>query len=169
VITDVAPPVEADEPTARRPRRWRLIALGVALALVIAGVTAHAVWPERKADIRDGTTLVSLDGLAADHGIKVTLIAVSASGGMIDFRFQVIDPSKANVVMHDQSLYPKFIVEDTGETLLMRTLVHHHIADLVAGRTYFFLLANANNAVHAGTQLTLVMGNDRVEHIAAQG
>jgi hypothetical protein len=169
VITDVAPPVEVDEPSARRPRRWRLIALALAVVLVIGGVTAYALWPDRPADVRDGTTLVSLDGLAADHGIKVTLVAVSASGGLIDFRFQVVDPNKANLVMHDLSLYPKLIVEDTGETLLMRTLPHHHIADLVAGRTYFFLLANANNAVHAGTKLTLVMGTDRVEHITAQG
>lgn len=155
-------------PKEQRFRRRRQVAVLGVVALLVAGCLAWTWWPERKADIRAGTTLVTTQGMAARYGIKVTLIAVTAAGGLIDFRYQVVDPDKANAVIHDINLYPKLVVEKTGATLALRSLPHSHGAKLELGGTYFFMFANAHNAIHAGSLLTMVIGGARLEHIKAQ-
>jgi hypothetical protein len=157
-------------PPAKRSRR-RLVAAGlVGLVVLAGGVSAKPLlWADRKADIRDGTTLVTADGMAARHGIAVAMIGVTAAGGLIDFRYQVVDPDKATPVVHDLNLFPKLIAEDTGATLVMRSLPHNHKAELQLGGTYFFLLPNAANALHKGSRVTLVIGDARIEHIVVKG
>jgi hypothetical protein len=168
MITQTRPEVRPDPPR-ERPRRSRLVVIGLVALLLIGAVGARAWWSHRKADIRAGTTLVDAQGMAALYGIDIKLIAVTAAGGLIDFRYQVTDPDKANAIIHDLNLFPKLIVEDTGETLALRSLPHSHKAMLELGGSYFFLLPNAHNAVHPGTLLTLVIGDARLEHYVVQG
>jgi hypothetical protein len=172
VITDTLPAVNPEPeaaPAAPSVRRRRLIVLGVVLALIVGSVAARAWWPDRGEDVRSGTTLVDAEGMADRYGIDVTLVAVSAAGGMIDFRYQVVDPEKADGVLHDDTLLPILVREDTGETLILSSPPHHHATVLELGATYFFLFANAHNAIHDGTLVTLVLGDVRLEHIVAQG
>ena len=107
--------------------------------------------------------------MAARYGIDVTLVAVTAAGGLIELRYQVVDPDKADRVVHDRALAPALVVEGTGQTLVMAAPPHHHGAELQLGGTYFFLMANARNAIHRGDEVTLVIGDARLEHITAQG
>ena len=144
------------------------LSLVALVVLLVGGVSGKALWPDRKADIRDGTTLVTANGMAARYGINVTLIGVTAGGGLIDFRYQVVDPDKANPIIHDLDLFPKLIVEGTGATIGIRSLPHNHKRELQLGGTYFFLLPNANNAIHRGSRVTLVIGDARLEHIVAK-
>jgi hypothetical protein len=148
--------------------RSRLVAAGLAAALAAAGGLAFALGPDPGHDVRDGTTAVSARGLAARYGIDVKLLAVTAAGGLIDLRYQVVDPDKANPVVHDPGLFPRLIVERTGVTIGIRSLPHHHKTELQLGGTYYFLLANANNAIRKGERVTLVMGDARLEHLVAQ-
>jgi hypothetical protein len=167
MILDVQPEVQPDPPR-QRSRRTKAIALVLIALLILGGFGARAWWYSHQADVRDGTTLVNADGMAARYGINITLVAVSAAGGLIDFRYQVVDPDKANAVIHDLDLYPKIVVEKTGETLVMRTLPHMHGKTLELGGNYFFLLPNAHNAIKPGSLLTLVIGDARIEHVVAQ-
>lgn len=167
MITDTLPVVDT-EPAPKRHRRRRWVAAALVALLLIGGGAARAWWPEQKADVRAGTTLVTAEGMAARYGIKVDLIGVTASGGLIEFRYQVVDPDKADRMIHDLKLRPIIVVEDTGATLVIST-PHVHGANFQLGGTYFFLLANARNAIHHGSRVTLVMGDARVEHIVAQG
>ncbi|MDJ0350526.1 hypothetical protein [Cryobacterium sp. PH29-G1] len=151
----------------KRPRRGRLVAIGVVALLLLGAGAARAWWPEQKTDVRAGTTLVTAEGMAARYGIDVNLIGVTAAGGLIEFRYQVVDPDKANQMMQDTTLLPVVVVEDTGATMVIPR--PHHAVDPQLGGTYFFLFANAHNAIRAGSQLTLVMGDARIEHIEARG
>jgi hypothetical protein len=81
----------------------------------------------------------------------------------------VVDPDKASQLLHDPHLLPKFVVEDTGQLLAMTSLPHNHGAQLLLGATYFFLFANAHNAIHPGSLVTVVIGDARLEHLRAQG
>ncbi len=169
MTTETLPPLQAPlpaEPT--RPRRRRVLVIGVVIALALA-VVGIREWRSQPADIRSGTTLVDDEGMAARYGIHVDLIAVTAAGGMIEFRYQVVDPDKADRIVHDVELAPALINEETGQTLIMNSPPHHHGAELALGGTYFFLMANSANAVHRGTPLTLVIGDSRLEHIEAAG
>jgi len=158
------------EPTTRQPpdrRRLATLLVPVLLLLVVGGITARALSPERKADVRAGTTLVTADEMAARHGIDVNLIGVTAAGGLIEFRYQVVDPDKADQMINDPDLLPVLVIEDTGESLVIST--PHHTSELELGGTYFFLLANAHNALHDGSLVTLVLGDARIEHVQVQG
>jgi hypothetical protein len=155
-------------PPRNRRRRW-LVLLLVAVLLVGGGLAARTWWPRNAEDIRSGTTLVDADGLAARYGIKVSLLAVTAAGGLIELRYQVVDPDKADQVQHDADLLPALVVEDSGATLVLRNPPHHHASPTVLGGTYFVLFANARNAIHPGARVTLVLGDVRIEHIEAQG
>jgi hypothetical protein len=157
-------PAEAETPEMRPPaRRW--IAFGLVVALVVGLVGIWFLRPGRAADIRSGTEVVTAEGLAARYGIDVTLIGVTAAGGMVDFRYQVVDPDKADQVVHDIDLFPKLINEETGATLILRSLPHSHSQRLDLGGNYFFLLPNAENAFTEGSQVTVVIGDVRLEHV----
>jgi hypothetical protein len=167
MTTQTMPEVNA-EPVGQRPHRRRTVV--VLVLLLLMGALATRAWlPGQKADIRDGTTLVSTEGMAARYGIDVNLIGVTAAGGLIEFRYQVVDPDKADPIIHDADLSPIMVVEDTGVTLVLRPPAHHHNTQLQLGATYFFLIANAHTAIHEGSLVTLVIGDARLEHIVAQG
>ncbi len=158
--TPVAPPT-----STRRRRRGTAF---LVLLVLVAGGLALRSWT-RPDDIRSGTTLVDAQGMAARHGISVTLLAVTAAGGLIEFRYQVVDPDKASRLLHDRTLSPALVVEETGETLVMAAPAHQHGANLRLGGSYFFLMANAHSALRPGRHVTVVIGDARLEHIAAQG
>jgi hypothetical protein len=162
-------PETGQGPETRAPRRHRLVAVGLAVLLLLGGLGAYAWSAGRGTDVRAGTTLVTADGLAARYGIDVTLVAVTALGGMVDFRYQVVDPDKADPVLHDLDVYPKIVDEESGATLALRSLPHNHIKTLELGGNYFFLLPNAHNAIHEGSSVTLVIGDVRLEHVIVQG
>lgn len=149
--------------------RWSTLALVVAL-LALGAFAAKSWLGEENADARVGTTAVTAEELAAQFGIDVKLIGTTAAGGLIDFRYQVIDPVKADPLIHEIDLVPKLVVEDTGVTLALQTLPHDHGGkDLELGGTYFFLMPNTNNAIRAGSMVTVVIGDYRLEHVVAQG
>lgn len=143
--------------------------VGAVLVLLVAGAVARATGGEDKVDVRDGTTAVTAAELAGRYGIDLSLLAVTAAGGMIDLRFQVVDPDKANGVIHDTSLLPILVVEESGATLAMSALPHSHNTRLELGGTYFFHMANAHSAVQPGSHVTLVIGDARLEHVKVQG
>ncbi len=167
-MTDLLTRPDTHEPH-EAPRRRRTLLVVLTVLLVVAGGIGWRAWSAHAADIRSGTTLVDLDGLAASYGIDVDLLAVTAAGGLIELRYQVVDPDKADRLSHDPDLAPAFIVEATGETLVMKAAPHHHGAELRLGGTYFILLPNAHNAIHEGTEVTLVIGDRRVEHLVVAG
>lgn len=164
--TRVATPVDAGDPSPLRHRRRRWVALVAAVA-VAAALVGWSEWGSH-GDVRDGTTAVSRSEMAAREGVDVNLVAVTAAGGLIELRLQVVDPDKAYDVIHETDQRPVIVSEETGETLTMAAPSHHH-GELELGGQYFFLLANAHSAVRAGTDVTLVIGDSRLEHVEVQG
>ncbi|HEU5038854.1 MAG TPA: hypothetical protein VFT70_17740 [Nocardioides sp.] len=160
-----AVPVDAGaEPPRPRRRRW---AAGAAVGLVAVAVVGWSPWGSH-GDVRDGTTAVSRSQMAARQGVDVNLVALTAAGGLVELRMQVVDTDKAYAVLHDADQRPVIVSEDTGETLRMAAPSHRH-GDLQLGGQYFFLLANAHNAIRAGGEVTLVIGGSRLEHVEVQG
>ena len=162
--TDTEPPAPS-----KLDKRRRGMVLVLLFALVVGGVSLWAWWPGRGADVRSGSDLVDAQGLADRYGIDITLVGISAAGGIVDFRYQVVDPDKADAVIHDINTYPKLVVEDTGATLALRSLPHSHNRTLELGGNYFFLMPNAENAIHAGDLVTIVVGDVRLEHVPVEG
>ena len=95
----------------------------------------------------------------------MTLIAVTAAGGYVDFRFRVVDADKAAQLLQAEN-QPVLVAEDSGLTLKLSALPDQET--LVLDRVYFFLYPNAQNAIESGSLVTVVMGDLRLEHQVAQ-
>ena len=145
----------------------------MALAFVVVlltGAVGTSWWTARAEDVRHGTDLLTTQELAARHGISVDLVAVTAAQGLVELRYQVVDPDTATRILHDSELAPTLVDEATGATLRMSAPPHQHGGGVLRwGGTYFFLMANSHNALRQGSAVTLVVGDSRVEHIRVQG
>lgn len=162
------PAPSPERPGAPARSRRRLVWLTAVLVLALTTTFGVRAWSARAADVRSGTDAVSSEEFAARTGIRVTLLGVTAQGGMIEFRYQVVDPDKASLILHDPAKRPVLVAEDSEVTLAMVSRPHSHKAELRAGGTYFFLMANTRNAVHDGTKVTVIIGDARLEHVEAR-
>jgi hypothetical protein len=108
--------------------------------------------------------LVTEDGLVGKSGVKLVYVAITGEGGLIDLRFQVIDPDKANAV-HDEETPPTIIDETTGLVVNELLMGHAHTAPYTAGQTYYLIFENPGNIVQSGNRVSVLLGNAAVEHV----
>jgi len=100
-------------------------------------------------------------------GVRVTLVAVTGQGGLIDLRYQVIDPDKAAIV-HDPEKPPTIVDEATGQTFDKLWMQHGHSGELDPGATYYLILVNPNGGIKSGDLVSILIGNFRLEHVIAK-
>ena len=101
-------------------------------------------------------------------GIQVEAIRLSAEGYMLDFRYRVIDPAKAQALLDrnekahiiDQVSGAKFIVPSPPKVGPLRTSNPPQ-----AGRTYFILFANPGQYIKQGNKVTVVIGDFKIEDL----
>lgn len=157
MITDTPPEVSGDLPP-RRTRRRLLLLVALALVVMIAAVLAVT--------LRQGSArTVDEAGLAAEFGIEVKLAAVTAGGGLVDFRFKILDAAKAQIIFDE--LYPSII--SAGGAVLESDLARHGRTVCRTGETHFILYANSGTAVRVGQTVSLEIGDVRLDDIAVQG
>ncbi|MCB8944470.1 MAG: hypothetical protein H6658_12040 [Ardenticatenaceae bacterium] len=99
-------------------------------------------------------------------GIRLTLVAITAAGGMIDIRYQVIDPDKA-VVVHDEDKPPLIIDADTGARLFF-TRHSGHDFDLHTAVTYSYHIINSGGLIKRGETITVQIGDTQLENVPVQ-
>ena len=102
-------------------------------------------------------------------GIEVEGINLSAAGYMLDFRYKVVDPTKAAHILKrpnesyviDQSSGRKLLVPRPPKvgSLRQTTLKPE------AGRTYFVIFANPGKFVKPGNKIIVAIGDMRIEDL----
>lgn len=100
-------------------------------------------------------------------GARIVLVALTAQGGMVDVRYQVVDPDKA-VVFHDDEKPLRLIDEASGRVLDTPWHSHEHDGAYTAGVTYYQLLVNAGGVLKRGSLVTVMIGDVRLEHVPVQ-
>jgi hypothetical protein len=111
-------------------------------------------------------------GLDERWGIRILGIRQSANGYMLDFRYQVLDPEKASLLMNrkekpfliDQTSGAKFIVPNMPKVGPLRQTSLKPLA----GRHYFILFANPGKFVKSGNKVTVVIGDFREENLVVE-
>jgi len=116
------------------------------------------------------TAYISNDQLEAQYGVRITLIGVSAVGGIVDFRYKLVDPAKAAALLHDPENAPVLTAVDSGLTLTPTQMGsrHHSQMGMKKGTAPFTFYPNVRNAVKAGTPVSVAFGKIKVEPIVAQ-
>src|SRR5262249_38467881 len=93
--------------------------------------------------------------------------AVTAGGGLLDLRYQVVDPSKA-VAVHEARTPPAIIDERTGLVLNRLLMGHAHHGQLKPAVSYYLIFENTGNWVRPGSEVTVLLGDAQVEHIVVK-
>ncbi len=104
--------------------------------------------------------------LEVEAGIQIAHIGVTASGGLVDARFRVLDPSKANILLGNAANMPTLIAGD-----LPPLMAPHH--SLKGGRyakdqVVIILYPNTRQAVQPGTAVSVAFGPVRIGPVTAQ-
>ena len=110
---------------------------------------------------------MSAADLEEEYGIRVTLVAITAAGGLVDLRFTVLDREKAAHILHDAAAMPELFVESSGAVLSAPKAMAHKLT-LLDGATYFLLYPNSGGAIQAGTGVSVVIDGIRLAPIDAQ-
>jgi hypothetical protein len=178
--TTLDPPSVPPAPSHRRwgnrphlPLRFsRLVGVltGIALAVVAAGLVlwvthrggADAAAAKVPVDWR--RPVVSADDLVQRSGVKITVVAVTGDGGLVDLRFKVIDPERANA-LHDPRTPPAVVDEESGLVVHELFMDHSHSGPYKAGVTYYLVFNNPGNWLRHGSTVSVLLGDAQVRHV----
>jgi hypothetical protein len=109
--------------------------------------------------------LISAQELEQRFGLQVTLIGVTAGGGLVDFRFKIVDEQKARLFLSYQENMP-MLIPASGD---LRLGSHgSHSTEYQAGKVYYMLFGNSNGVVRRGDPVSVAFGNLILESIIAQ-
>ena len=105
-------------------------------------------------------------------GIEIVAVRVSAAGYMVDFRYKVLDPRKAMPIARrknkpyliDQASKAKLLVPTTPKIGSLRQTA----AKLTPGRVYGAMFSNPAQVVKAGSKVTVVIGECRIENLTVE-
>lgn len=161
--------METPLPVNSRPRVARsLITVATGLiAIVIIGLGFWWITPRftQKMPSTDSTPVAGL-ALEERWGIRVKQVGVTAEGGLVDLRYTVIDPDKAARMFEDLATVPLITTAD-GTRIQLTSKVKHH-QQFETGRTYYILYKNPRDAVRAGSIVSVLVGDARVDGIVAR-
>ena len=139
------------------------LALGL-LVLICGGLMAWQLFgPEQKWE--PGTMPASPE-IEEKFGVRFSLLAVTADGGMIELRYRVIDEGRAANFGHYSETAPMLIAEDTGQVVDVTIMgLHNHRVE--PGRQYYVLYRNTGGAIESGRPVTIALGDLKLEHAVA--
>jgi hypothetical protein len=159
----------------RPPGRVRIAGF-LAGVLIAAGILVLALWLPQRSNGQTSSVApppqwrrpaVSASGLAEQSGVRLVRVAVTGAGGLLDLRYQVVDPSKA-VAVHEAKTPPAIIDERTGLVLNRLLMGHAHHGQLKAAVSYYLIFENTGNWVRRGSEVTVLLGDAQVEHVVVK-
>ncbi len=148
-------------------------ALALWLVTVVKGNLQAAAGPSQPVGVQQPVPpqwqrpIVSDLGLIDNTGIRLTQVAISGGGGLIDLRFQVINPDKA-ASLHDGNTPPMLIDEASGLVVSNLLMGHSHEQGFQAGVTYYLIFENPGNLVQRGGTVSVLLGPAEVDHVAVR-
>ena len=176
-LTRPKPGTGPDSPLRSRfrlPGRVRIAGF-LSGVLIAAGIGALALWLPQRAhggsSVDPASTWqrpsVSASGLAERSGVRLVRVAVTGGGGLVDLRYQVVDPNKA-VAVHEAQTPPAIIDERTGLVLNRLLMGHAHHGVLKPAVSYYLIFENTGNWVRRGSEVTVLLGDAEVEHVVVK-
>jgi hypothetical protein len=105
-------------------------------------------------------------------GLKILRVRLTASGYMLDLRYQVIDPEKASPLL-DRKVKPYLIDQATGAKMQVPNMpkvgsLKQRVAEADTEKTYFILFGNSRGIVRQGSLVTLILGELKQENLVVE-
>jgi hypothetical protein len=138
-----------------------IVAILIILSLTVGGYFAYNLWTNYQVKAQQANILAqqnnAQDMLAERLGVHITQVSVTAEGGLIDFRYQVVDPDKAKSMFDYLEMVPRIIAEN-GTEISLTSVPHRH--DVQSGIQYFLLYRNIGGSVKPGSEVSIALGKD---------
>jgi hypothetical protein len=160
--------------SATRSRATRSRALGAATgaALMLSAIAGYQLTRDRTpthpepAPPRAVAAPLLLSNAAFERrsGVRVVRVALSGGGGLVDVRYQVIDPDAA-ASLHDAATPPRLVDERTGVLVNELFMGHSHKGRLRAAQSYYLVFDNPGSLVQRGSRVTVQLGSAQVAHV----
>jgi len=133
------------------------------LVVALVALTTWVVNVRSSAKATDsGPTTLAQSVFLQSTGIRVIRVAETGGGGLVDFRYQVIDPDKAELI-HLQR--PRLVDERTGTLVDTLFMGHSHHGVPKAGYSYPLLFVNSQGLIKRGGTVAVVIGDARLDHV----
>jgi hypothetical protein len=144
--------------------RWGLAALG--LVLMMGAVLVVRGWHPWSSDSASSSrTMPTSAEIENEYGIRFTTVGITAGGGMIMLRYQVLDSDKTAVV-HVAGTAPYVVAADGKKYADPGMQGHTHIGKASAPGTYdSVLLANSRGGVKPGDHVTIKIGKFELKNV----
>ena len=115
---------------------------------------------------KENPRLPAPSALEKQYGIQITQIGLTASDGLVDVRFKILDAAKARKVLGDAANAPMLIAGNNPPL----TPPHHalHGAKFGDGHVFFILYPNVRSAIKHGAEVTVAMGDVRLGPVTVQ-
>lgn len=148
-------------------RRRRAGAAGLTLAVVL--LACIVLWQQRSPgnEAIENSRPVTADELEQQYGVRLGVLGLLASGGLVEIKFQVTDADKATALFGTAEDMPVLAVEGTEHVLRSARGMKHNM-ELHSGATYFFLYTNVANVLHAGSEVAFVINGVRIPDLVVQ-
>lgn len=159
--------------TVLMPQRLRAVLsskiLWAAVFLLAVGLLGWRWWAGQQLPAPyNSTQVVEEAAMEEKWGIRVTLVGVSGDGGLVDFRFIVVDPDKALALLDDTDNRPVLVDEATHTILLPSPSPSTHRGPPLPGQTFILLYPNPRGSVQIGSKVSVIIGDLRLEHLVAK-
>ncbi len=177
---DLGSPVDLEplRPDRRRPSRTAVVA-GLAVIALFVGALAFDIRSTSAppAEIANSTAMTP-QAFEAEYGMRLTMLGVVASGGLLDLRMTVIDPAKAAQLFgvhlqpktghtHGDAAMPVLVPDGSNTVIHVAGGMAHHVG-LKAGESVNLLFPNPGGAIQGGTTVSVVIDDVRIDGITAQ-
>jgi hypothetical protein len=166
MVSDVVDegPLPPRRPASSARSVVRRVSLVLALVAIVLAVLVARGWRPNATNATASSTRgiatmpVSAE-IEATYGVRFSGVDVTAGGGMIQIRYQVLDSAKTEAI-HGTDLAP-VIVDSRGVEYKDPGMAgHSHVGKTqAAGTTDYILLANAHGGVTAGSFVTIRVGD----------
>ena len=154
-------------PTANLGRYVPLFAIILGLLVVFGFVFTRVRTPSGAPQAAGD--LISAQTLADQYGVRVNLIAVTAAGGLVDFRLKIVDAEKAKLLLQESSDVPSLLVGEDGAVLTAPEDSTGQLLNSLADDGNIFLMyPNVGSVVKPGMLVTVQFGEIRMEPITAK-
>ncbi len=110
--------------------------------------------------------LVPPTELELQAGVQIVHIGVTASGGLVDARFKVLDGDKASALLGNPANAPQLVAADKAPLMAP----HHAIKGgrFAKDQFIYILYPNLRGAVQPGTEVSVTMGQTSIGPVTAQ-
>ena len=133
--------------------------VSVVFILFVLGMAGLGFYNSSKAKfVSPAAPLISERALEEQYGLRVNLVAVTASGGMVDLRLKIMDAQKAKLLLQDPANFPALYVNDASVILNASEDAKTQQIKFDDNNSLFLLYPNSRNAVKPGTPVNILFG-----------